>query len=87
MNRGSYCGVEYGMVELLFDNTHAFLRSKKIHVRLGTMDEVELEEKQEKPSEQEEQEEQEVKMEIKDESGVHNEKKIEEKGESQKTIG
>ena len=42
-NRGSYCGVEYGMVELLFDNTHAFLRSKKIHVRLGTKDEVEHE--------------------------------------------
>ena len=42
-NRGSYCGVEYGMVELLFDNTHAFLRSKKIHVRLGTKDEVEAE--------------------------------------------
>ena len=32
-------GVGSGMLELLFDNSHAFFRSKKIHVRLGVADE------------------------------------------------
>ena len=41
------------MVELLFDNTHAFLRSKKIHVRLGILDEMEIEENSENAIEQE----------------------------------
>lgn len=37
--QGSYVGVGSGMLELLFDNSHAFFRSKKIHVRLGVADE------------------------------------------------
>ena len=37
--RGSYVGVGSGMLELLFDNSHAFFRSKNIHVRLGVADE------------------------------------------------
>ena len=38
MRRGSYTGTESGMLEMLFDNTNALFRSKRIHLRLGMKD-------------------------------------------------
>ena len=39
--RGSFVGTGSGMLELLFDNSYSFFRSKQIHVRLGTVDAAE----------------------------------------------
>ena len=38
MRRGSYTGTESGMLEMLFDNSNALFRSKRIHLRLGVKD-------------------------------------------------
>ncbi|KAK8821709.1 hypothetical protein AV274_5952 [Blastocystis sp. ATCC 50177/Nand II] len=35
---GSYTGTESGMLEMLFDNSNALFRSKRIHLRLGVKD-------------------------------------------------
>ena len=45
--RGSFAGNRSGMLELLFDNQDALIRSKQVFMRLGTKDEVDGEEKQE----------------------------------------
>ena len=40
MGRGSFVGNRSGMLELLFDNQDALIRSKQVCMRLGTRDDV-----------------------------------------------
>lgn len=40
MGRGSFVGSRSGMLELLFDNQDALIRSKQVYMRLGTRDDV-----------------------------------------------
>lgn len=50
MGRGSFVGSRSGMLELLFDNQDALIRSKQVYMRLGTRDDVDggVEEEEEK---------------------------------------
>ena len=54
MGRGSFVGSRSGMLELLFDNQDALIRSKQVYMRLGTRDDVDGGEEEGKEQEQEE---------------------------------
>lgn len=62
MGRGSFVGSRSGMLELLFDNQDALIRSKQVYMRLGTRDDVDggVEEEEEKEEQDEEGEDKEV---------------------------
>lgn len=55
MGRGSFVGSRSGMLELLFDNQDALIRSKQVYMRLGTRDDVDggVEEGEEEQEEEE----------------------------------
>ena len=57
MGRGSFVGNRSGMLELLFDNQDALIRSKQVCMRLGTRDDVDGGVEQGEEEEQEEEEE------------------------------
>ena len=57
MGRGSFVGSRSGMLELLFDNQDALIRSKQVYMRLGTRDGVDGGVEQGEEEEQEEEEE------------------------------
>ena len=67
MGRGSFVGNRSGMLELLFDNQDALIRSKQVCMRLGTRDDVdggvEEEEKEEEQEEGEKEEGEDKKVE------------------------
>lgn len=54
MGRGSFVGSRSGMLELLFDNQDALIRSKQVYMRLGTRDDVDGGVEEEEKEEQEE---------------------------------